>query len=168
MSIQIGKFSINKFWSDTPILLKYVLIISIVLGVTYFFVKEKYYNSQLDELKRTGQGITVTYQLVQRLEDYKTTQDNYNKEFSKGLKDVYSLITELKDNTDSKFSLILTSNSKNKDLIVDKLEMLNKSFDKISNAYKPAELPPANNTNDNTSTTQPTNTKYNINGKLRD
>jgi len=155
MAIQIGKFNINKFWTDTPILLKYILVISIVLGVTYFFIKEKFYNSQLDDLKRTEQGITLTYQLVQKIERLENAQIDYNKEFHKQLTDIYSLVIELKDNNNTKLNIILNSTSKNKDIIVEKLEILNQSFDKISNAYKPTEIKESNTES---------NKQYNIKG----
>ena len=92
-------------------------------------------------MKRTEEGITLTYSLVQKIEQYKTTQEEYNKEFSKQLNDLHKLVNELKSNTDSKLDIIINSNSKNKDLVLEKLEILNQSFDKISDAYKPDGTP---------------------------
>src|SRR5271157_3617493 len=141
MSIPLAKFSLNKFWSDTPTLLKYILIIVIGSCILYFAIAKFVYSDQINELKRTEQGITLTYQLVEKIEKYQTTQDNYNKEFSSQLQNVYKLVKELQDNTGSKLDILINSNNKNKDVIIDKLKLLNDSFDKLSEAYKPENVP---------------------------
>jgi hypothetical protein len=135
--ISLNKLDFNGFWEKTPTTLKYILVIAIIVGATYFFVTKKVYNGQLEELKRTEQGITMTYDLVQKFEKYKYIQNMYNVEYSRQLRAVYMLVNELKDNTNNKFNIMLKSGSKNKDDIIDKLQMLNVSFDKISNAYRP-------------------------------
>jgi hypothetical protein len=136
--LNLEKFNLNRFWEKTPTPLKYILIISIIIGITYFFITKKVYNGQLEELKKTEQGIIMTYDLIQRFEKYKYLQNQYNIEYCRQLRSIYTLISELKDNTDEKLNVILKSGSKNKEDIVDKLELLNKSFEKISKAYKPS------------------------------
>jgi len=133
---------LNKFWDKTPTVLKYVLLICVIVAGSYFLFSRKIDTSQLKELDKIQQGIEVTYQLVDKFESFQRFQNEYNDEIIKDVRNIYILITELNSNINSKFNyLIENSGEENKDLL-DKLDILNESFERLSNAYKPEKIEP--------------------------
>jgi len=151
MEIPIAEFNINKFWERTPTPLKYILIIVIFLATAYFLFTKKLDDNQVKELDQMKTGITATYQLIENFEDFKKEQDDYNKEIIIYLKNLHALVQELNETTNRKFDILLKSGNKNADQIVDKILLLNESFNKISKIY-----------NENIKPLPPENRKYNI------
>jgi hypothetical protein len=56
---------------------------------------------------------------------------------SKDVQNIYSLINELNDNVNTKFNYLIKNSGKYNQDLIDKLTLLNESFDKLTKAYKP-------------------------------
>jgi hypothetical protein len=141
VNVNTKPFDINKFWEKTPTPLKYLLLIAIIVSASYFLFSRKVDADQIKELEKIEQGIEVTYQLVDKFESFTTFQTQYNEQIIRDVKNIYSLVNELNDNVNRKFDYLINSSGKyNKDLL-DKMDLLNESFTKLSNAYKPAIEP---------------------------
>jgi hypothetical protein len=109
--IPMEKFNLNRFWERTPTLLKYFLVIAIIIVSSYFVFTDKINTSQTQQLDKIEDNIKVTYTLINNFENYKMI-------------------------TNKKFDIILQANSKNKTDVVDKILILNESFDKLSKIYE--------------------------------
>lgn len=132
---------INKFWEKTPQPLKYLLLISLIVGASYFLVSRKVDVNQVKELTKIEAGIEVTYDLVQRFEAYQLSQSDYNKQVIEDISNIYTLITELNISVNRKFDYLIENGGDNNKDLLDKLDLLNESFDKLSKAYQPKEKP---------------------------
>lgn len=140
LNINTKPFDLNKFWEKTPTPLKYLLLIAIIVSSSYFLYARKLNIEQIKELDKVEEGIATTYQLIDKFEAFQNFQMQYNDQIIKDIKNIYILITELNDNVNKKFDNILNTTLKgNKDLI-DKMILLNESFDKLSKVYKPEIL----------------------------
>jgi Tol biopolymer transport system component len=128
---------VNKFWDKTPTPLKYLLLIAIIVGGSYFLVSKKVDHSQVKELTKIEQSIDVTYDLVKRFEAYQTTQNTYNTQTITDIKNVYELVQELNSNINTKIDYMIRSSGKYNQDLIDKLILLNQSFEKLSKAYEP-------------------------------
>jgi hypothetical protein len=137
--IQTKPLDVNKFWDRTPTPLKYLLLIALIIAGSYFLVSKKVDNSQVKELEKIEQSIDVTYDLVARFEIYQNTQNTYNAKSLEDIKKVYSLVQELNSNINTKFDLMTKSSGKYNQDLVDKLILLNQSFEKLSKAYEPVK-----------------------------
>jgi hypothetical protein len=137
--LQFAKFSINRFWEKTPTALKYLLVIAIIIAGSYFLITRKVNVGQLKELDKMEQSITVTYDLVYKFDAYQKNQKIVNEQLISDLHRIYDLVNELNDNTKQKFDMLLKSNNSNKQDLIEKLMLLNESFEKLSKAYKPDE-----------------------------
>ena len=135
--MQGGSFSLalDKFWKDTPNFLKYIIIFGIIILAGYFIFARKINGNQEKELEQLQQGITISFRLMDELDEYKKEQALFNSEVINKIDNLYSLINELSVNENKKFSLILNSGSKNKDVLVDKLDLMNDNFDRLMKAY---------------------------------
>lgn len=135
-NIEFEKVNINKFWDKTPNPLKYILIFTILAATLYFVVSKKLDDSSVKELQSIKKGVDVTYQLLDNFDNFRKEQDIYNKEVLNYLKNLHTLVEELNENTNRKFNMILNSGSKNTEDIVEKIVILNESFEKISKVYQ--------------------------------
>ena len=135
-AIPLDKFNLNRFWEKTPTPLKYILIFAILLATSYFIFSKKMDDNHLTELDSMKRGIAATYELIDNFEEFRKEQDDYNKEVLNYLYDLHDLVDELNSSTNRKLDMILNSGSANTDEIIEKILLLNESFDKLSNIYK--------------------------------
>lgn len=135
-SIPFDKFNLNRFWEKTPNPLKYILILTVLLATSYFVISKRMDDNHYKEIETMKAGITATYQLIDNFEDFRKEQDAYNKEVIVYLKNLHSLVEELNETTNRKFDMILKSGSHNTENIIDKIMLLNESFEKISKVYQ--------------------------------
>jgi len=134
--IPLDKFNLNRFWEKTPTPLKYILIFVLFAATAYFIFARKMNENQVKEIETMKTGIVATYKLIDNFEDFRREQDDYNKEVLTYLKNLHSLVEELNSTQNRKFDMLLKSNNKNSDAIVDKIILLNESFEKISKVYE--------------------------------
>lgn len=140
--IPVDRFNLNRFWEKTPTPLKYFLVLTILIAISYFFFSKKIYESQVLELEKMEQGITATYDLIDKFEEFRIEQKQYNRQVLIYLQNLHTLVDDLNQSTSRKFDMILKSGDKNSDVIIDKLMLLNESFEKLSRAYStPIEEP---------------------------
>lgn len=139
LNVNTAPFNINKFWDRTPTPLKYLLIIAIIVVCSYFLVSKKIDNSQIKELDKIENGIDATYDLADRFSEYQTTQNEFNDEILRDVKNVYSLVQELNTNVNTKFDYIIKNSGKYNEDLIDKLNLLNESFERLSRAYQPIQ-----------------------------
>ena len=135
-----SKVDINKFWEKTPTLLKYFLIMAIIVITSYFLFSKTVSVGQVKELDKIEESINTTYSLIDQFQEFEKTQYNYNIQTLTYLKNIYTLVEELNDNTNRKFDIILKSGGKNTEEIIEKLMLLNESFEKLQKAYTPPDL----------------------------
>jgi len=145
--IQFEKFNLNNFYEKTPNLLKYIIIISLIIVGSYFLFSKKVTKGQVQELAKIEQSIETTYDLIDRFDKFRTAQYIYNEEILDYLTNLYSLVEELNENTNRKFDLLLKAGGSNTEEIIERLIMLNESFEKLQKAYTPEELKPPENPN---------------------
>jgi hypothetical protein len=136
INLSLEKFSLNKFWEKTPTVLKYILIVAIFIVTFYFFFSKRMDNYHLSEIDSMKKGIDATYELIDNFETFRQEQDQYNKEVLTYLQNLHSLVSELNISTNRKLDMILKSGNKNASDLVEKLTLLNESFEKLSNAYQ--------------------------------
>lgn len=129
--------NLGKFWEKTPTMLKYILVFAVLVAVSYFVFSKRVYDTQMLELKKMETGIELTYELINHFEVYKVEQSQHNREVLNYLTDLHTLIIELNITTNRKIDMILSSGDHNTDLIIEKLLLLNESFEKLSRAYGP-------------------------------
>lgn len=141
INVNTKPVDLNKFWEKTPTPLKYLLIIALIVGSSYFFVSKKVDNSQVKELAKIEQSIEVTYQLVDKFETFQKIQQDYNKQLIEDISKLYALVQELNDNVNTKFDYMMKNSGKYNQDLIDKMNLLNESFEKLSKAYKPLEMP---------------------------
>lgn len=158
--IPLDKFSINRFWEKTPTPLKYILIFSTFIVITYFFVSKRIYTNQTLQIEKIDESITITYELIDSFEEFRIEQDQYNKEILIYVKNLHSLLSELNETTNRKFNMLLKSGNQNADVIVEKIMLLNESFERLTKAYTPEIERP--NLNDNKVNNLKPNREYNI------
>ena len=138
--VPLEKFSLNQFYEKTPNALKYILVISLIVVGSYFLFSKKVSKGQDKELAKIEQSIETTYSLIDRFDDFREAQYIYNDEILSYLKNIYTLVEELNENTNRKFDMILNAGQGNTNEILDKLTLLNESFEKLQVAYTPDEF----------------------------
>jgi len=138
--VTVKKFDLNKFWEQTPTVLKYILLISLIVAGSYFLFSRKINNNQIKELDKIEQVIETSYTLINRFEEFERNQYTYNEEIMSYLKNIYILVNELNENTNKKFNILLKTGGENTDNIIDKLVLLNESFEKLQKAYTPEKI----------------------------
>ena len=57
MALKVKEFDLNKFWQQTPNVLKYFLIIAIIVAASYFLITRTVDKGQLKELDKIEQNI---------------------------------------------------------------------------------------------------------------
>ena len=140
--IKVEKFNLNNFYEKTPQPLKYILVISLIIVGSYFLFSRKVSDGQIKQLDKIEQSIETTYELINRFDDFKSEQYIYNENILDYLKDLYTLVKELNENTNRKFDLLLEAGGQNTNDIIERLILLNESFGKLQRAYTPEELRP--------------------------
>lgn len=136
VAIKSKPVDINKFWEKTPTALKYILVFVIFLAVSYFLISKNAKDNSIREIQEMKVGIAATYQLIGNFEDFRKDQDAYNKEILVYLQNLHSLVQELNINTNRKLDMILNSGGKNASQVIEKIMLLNESFEKLQKAYQ--------------------------------
>lgn len=137
--LQFNKIDINDFWDRTPTKLKYFLILAIFFIAIYFLFSRTVSNAQIKELEKIEQTIETTYELIERFEEFRSDQYIYNSQILVYLENLYTLIEELNYNINRKFDILLLAGGSDSN-ILDKLTLLNESFEKLQKAYTPEEF----------------------------
>jgi hypothetical protein len=135
--IPVSSFNINRFWEKTPTALKYILTFAIILIVSYFSVSKKLDDNHIKEIEQMRAGISATYGLIDNFEDFRREQDRYNQEVLSYLNNLHILVEDLNATTNRKLDMILAAGGQNAEQIVEKIMLLNESFEKLSRAYQP-------------------------------
>ena len=136
INVSLDKFNLNKFWERTPTPLKYILVLVIFITVSYFLISKNIENASVKELESMKVGINATYELIDSFEKFKSQQTAYNEEILKYIHDLHTLVQELNQNTNRKLDILLNSGNSNAQDIIEKLMLLNESFDKLSKVYQ--------------------------------
>ena len=133
---------INRFWERTPTPLKYLLLIAVIVASSYFLFSKKIDTNQIRELTKVEQGIETTYQLVDKFDAFQKFQTQYNEQVITDIKNIYALVSELNDNVNTKFDYLIKNSGKYNQDLIDKLNLLDESFEKLSKAYQPGKNSP--------------------------
>ena len=136
IKLPVDNFSINKFWEKTPTALKYILVFVIFLSVFYFMFTKNERDNNIQQIESMRKGINATYELIDNFEKFREDQDTYNKEILDYLNNLHTLVEELNINTNRKLDMILNSGGKNSENIIEKILILNESFERLSKAYQ--------------------------------
>lgn len=137
---QFDKIDINDFWEGTPTKLKYILVIAVFTTAIYFLFSRTVSNAQIKELEKIEETIETTYELIERFEEFRSDQYIYNAQILVYLDNLYTLIEELNHNINRKFDIIIASGTTDSSDLLEKLLLLNESFDKLQDAYTPEEF----------------------------
>jgi hypothetical protein len=135
--VPVDKFNLNSFYEKTPTVLKYILVISLIIVGSYFLFSKKVSKGQDKELAKIEQTIESTYDLIDRFESFEATQYRYNEETMGYLKNIYTLVEELNENTNKKFDILLKQGGSNTSQILSQLTLLNETYEKLTDAYTP-------------------------------
>lgn len=135
-SIPLDKFNLNRFWEKTPTALKYFLTFAIFLVVSYFLFSKRMDDNHAKEIDQMKAGISATYELIDNFEEFRREQDSYNKEILLYLNNLHTLVEDLNTTTNRKLDIILSSGGKNSQDIIEKILLLNESFERLSKAYQ--------------------------------
>jgi len=137
-SIPLDKFNLNRFWEKTPTALKYILVFALFLVVSYFLFSKRMDDNNLAQIDQMKQGITATYELIDNFEEFRREQDLYNKEVLDYLNNLHALVEDLNSTTNRKLDMILSSGGKsaNQEFLIEKIILLNESFERLSKAYQ--------------------------------
>ena len=138
-TIETKPFDINNFWETTPTKLKYFIIIALVVAGSYFLFSKSMTITQIKQIDKIEQSINTTYSLINQFQEFEKTQYAYNTQTLTYLNNIYSLVEELNDNTNRKFDMILKGQGSGTNQIIDKITLLNESFEKLHKAYSPKE-----------------------------
>lgn len=138
--IPFDKFNLNRFWEKTPTTLKYILTFAIFIVISYFLISKRMDNNHSEEIAQMKRGITATYELIDNFEEFRTEQDAYNEEILDYLYNLHNLVEDLNATTNRKLDMILSAGSTNTDDIIEKLDLLNESFERLSRAYSPNRI----------------------------
>jgi hypothetical protein len=136
VNISLDKLNINKFWEKTPTPLKYILVFILFLTVSYFLISKNVESASIKELDTMKGGINATYELVDNFERFKKEQTDYNEEILNYIHDLHLLVQELNSNTNRKLDIILNSGNINSKDILEKIQLLNETFEKLSKVYQ--------------------------------
>jgi len=138
--IPLDKFNLNNFYEKTPKPLKYILVVSVIIMLSYLLFANKVTKSQKVELAEIERSIESTYKLINNFETFQDFQTEYNNGVILYLDNIYTLVGELNENTNKKFDILLRKGGENTGDILEYITILNESFDKIKKAYIPKEL----------------------------
>jgi uncharacterized coiled-coil DUF342 family protein len=139
-AIPFDKFNLNRFWEKTPTPLKYILIFAVFIVVSYFLISKRMDNNHSAELDQMRRGMIATYELIDNFEEFRKEQDDYNEEILDYLYNLHNLVEDLNATTNRKLDMILSAGNTNADDIIEKLDLLNESFERLSKAYSPNRI----------------------------
>jgi len=134
-AIPLEKFNINRFWERTPTVLKYILVFAIFIVVSYFLFSKRMDDNHVREIETMKVGIKATYELIDNFDDFRVEQEKYNEEILEYLNNLHALVEELNINTNRKLDMILNSGDENSEQIIEKIMLLNESYEKLLKAY---------------------------------
>lgn len=134
INLSFDKINLEGFWDKTPTPLKYLLVFVIFITVGYFVFSKNVKDHHVLEMESMRKGIDATYSLMENFERFKRDQDAYNKEVIGYLKSLRTLIEELNFSTNRKLDIIIREQSSR--AVIEKIELLNESFERISKAYQ--------------------------------
>ena len=89
----------------------------------------------MSSVAKIEQSIEITYTLINRFDEFKTSQNIYNDEILDKLRDIYYLVENLNQNANKKLDLIIEEGGKNTDQIINQILILNKSLENLNNSY---------------------------------
>ena len=138
-TIETKPFDINNFWEKTPTKLKYFIMIALIVAGGYFLFSKSMTITQMKQIDKIEESINTTYSLINQFQEFEKTQYAYNTQTMTYLKNIYALVEELNDNANRKFDMILKQGSGSTNQIIDKITLLNESFEKLHKAYSPKE-----------------------------
>jgi len=136
INVSLDKLNLNRFWEKTPTPLKYILVFILFLSVSYFFISKNVEDASVKELDAMKTGIKATYELVDNFEKFKQEQTAYNEQILNYIHDLHTLVQELNENTNRKLDIILSSGNVNSKDILEKIQLLNETFEKLSKVYQ--------------------------------
>jgi len=136
INVSLNKLNLNRFWEKTPTPLKYILVFVLFLTVSYFLISKNVEDASVKELESMKAGIKATYELVDNFEKFKQEQTAYNEQILNYIHDLHTLVQELNENTNRKLDIILSSGNVNAKDILEKIELLNETFEKLSKIYQ--------------------------------
>lgn len=138
--VEFDKFNLNNFYDKTPKPLKYILVISLIIVGSYFLYAKKLDKSDIKQLTKIEESIESTYALINKFDDFRKAQYIFNEQILEYLDDLYTLVDELNQNTNAKLDLILEAGGANAEDILERLELLNETYEKLRAAYTPKEF----------------------------
>jgi hypothetical protein len=138
--ITIDKFNLNQFYEKTPTFLKYILVISLIVVGSYYLFSNKISKGQDKQLDKIEETIETAYTIIDQFDNFEKAQYRWNEDIMKYLKNIYILIEELNESTNRKFDLLLATNKGSTSEILERLILLNESFEKLQYAYTPDEF----------------------------
>lgn len=136
INVSLDKLNLNRFWEKTPTPLKYILVFVLFLTVSYFLISKNVEDASVQELETMKSGIKATYELVDNFEKFKQEQTVYNEQILAYIHDLHTLVQELNENTNRKLDIILSSGDVNAKDILEKIQLLNETFEKLSKVYE--------------------------------
>jgi hypothetical protein len=136
INVSLDKLNLNRFWEKTPTPLKYILVFVLFLTVSYFLISKNVEDASVKELETMKTGIKATYELVDNFERFKEEQTAYNEQILNYIHDLHTLVQELNENTNRKLDIILSSGNVNAQDILEKIQLLNETFEKLSKVYQ--------------------------------
>lgn len=139
LNINTKPLDLNRIWEKTPIPLKYLLIGAIMMVTSYMLLIRKNEAVQLKELQKVEQHVETTFKAIEKFEDFQNIQIEYNETNNTNIEHLHTLILELNDEVSMKFNYLILTNGKYDKNTVDKFELIDKSFDKLSKAYEPID-----------------------------
>jgi hypothetical protein len=137
--ISTEPLNLNTFWEKTPQALKYFIIIALIVVGSYYLFSKTISIAQIKQIDKIEESINTTYSLINQFQDFEKTQYAYNTQTLTYLKNIYTLVEEMNANANRKFDLILKSGGSNTNQIIEKITLLNESFEKLQKAYTPKD-----------------------------
>jgi hypothetical protein len=138
-TIETKPFELNSFWEKTPKALKYFIIIALIIAGSYYLFSKGTTIAQIKQIDKIEESINTTYSLINQFQDFEKTQYAYNTQTMTYLKNIYSLVDELNDNANKKLDMIIKAGGSNTNQIIEKITLLNESFEKLHKAYSPKD-----------------------------
>lgn len=135
INVQFEKFNLNEVWNNSPTSLKYILVFCIFFIFGYFVWNNHNTKKDMSSVAKIEQSIEITYTLINRFDEFKTSQNIYNDEILDKLRDIYYLVENLNQNANKKLDLIIEEGGKNTDEIINQILILNKSLENLNNSY---------------------------------
>lgn len=139
LNINTKPVDLNKVWDKTPTPLKYLFFGAVMMVSSYLLLIRKNDTIQLKELEKIEQSVETAFQFIDKFEDFQNLQLQYNEENNKNIENLHTLVLELNENVNTKFNYILISKGKYDQNLIDKMNLLDESFDKLSKIYEPTD-----------------------------